>query len=134
MLLVPDNVEIHDFPTTKIWKKDGIVYAVSNGRGTSSVEEAKKLIADFRDLFGDEKICLLIDVSNTTNTPREVRDYVAEEFPKLLKAIAMLSDSALGKMLANLFFTVKSQPYPSKFFNDEEAARKWLSQYVDAEN
>lgn len=130
MLQIPDDVEVHDLSTSKMWFRGDIVCAVSKGRGSRSIEETKELIENFKKLTGDKKICLLIDVSNTMETPREVRDYAAEEFPKFIKAIAMLSDSALGKMIANLFFTVKHQPYPTKFFNDEEEAIKWLQQYI----
>lgn len=129
MLDIPDDVEIHEFPTSKFWIKNGIVYSVSMNRKTTSVKEAKAVMDDFRKIVGNEKICLIIDVSNTTESPREVRDYAAEEFPKFVKAIAMISDSALGKMIANLFFTVKHQPYPTRFFNDVSEAEKWLQQF-----
>jgi len=50
--------------------------------------------------------------------------------PRYIKAIAMVSDSALGKMLANLFFTLKKQPYPTKMFTNEQDAKEWLMQYL----
>ena len=130
MLTIPDDVEVHDFPTSKFWIKNGIVYSISKGKGSTTVDEARTLVEDFKKVIGPKKVCLIIDVSNTVETPREVRDYVAEEFPKFIKAIAMLSDSALGKMVANLFFTIKHQPYPTKFFNDVNEAEEWLQQYL----
>jgi len=73
---------------------------------------------------------MLVDVTHSMESTRETRDYVAEEFPKYVKALAMVSDSALGKMLANLFFTLKKQPYPAKMFNNEQDAKTWLKQYL----
>jgi hypothetical protein len=77
-----------------------------------------------------KKVCMLLDVTHSSETTREVRDFAAEELPKITKAIAMVSGSALGKVLANLFFLLKSHPYPVKYFTDETEARVWLRQYL----
>lgn len=134
MLTPPNDAEIHEWPTSTLWIKDGIVYAISR-KGERSLEETKRTLDLFKNIIddkmdGDKKVCLLIDVTNSPETKREIRDYAAEEFPKLVKAIAMISESALGKMVANLFFTIKTQPYPTKFFNNEKDAKKWLEQYL----
>jgi hypothetical protein len=42
----------------------------------------------------------------------------------------MISNSQLGKMLANMFFNMKKQPYPTKMFTDETEAKEWLKQYL----
>ncbi len=73
---------------------------------------------------------MLLDVTHSSETNREVRDFAAEELPKITKAIAIVSHSALGKMLANLFFSLNSQPYPVRYFTDEPEARAWLKQYL----
>lgn len=44
--------------------------------------------------------------------------------------MAMLSDSALGRMPANIFFNIKEQPYLTKMFNAEAAAKEWLKQLM----
>ncbi|MEX0720320.1 MAG: STAS/SEC14 domain-containing protein [Balneolaceae bacterium] len=133
MLTPPPDSEIIEWPTSRMWFQDGIVYAISK-KGDRSLEETKEMLETFKELvrkeLGDEKVCLLIDVTNSPETPRDIRDYAAEEFPKIVKAIAMISESALGKMVANLFFTIKTQPYPTRFFNSEKEAKKWLQQYL----
>lgn len=129
MLTPPPNTEIKNFPTSTFWMKDDIVYAISK-EGERSLEETKDIIESFKEWVGNKKVCLLIDVTNSPETKRDIRDYAAKEFPKFVKAIAMVSDSALGKMVANLFFTIKTQPYPTKFFNNVEEAEDWLKQYI----
>jgi hypothetical protein len=131
MLSIPEHARIIDLPTSRIWREDsGIVCVVSKKVEPQTVEQAREAIKLFRDYIGSEKVCMLIDVTNSSESSREVREFVAEEFPKLVKAIAMVSNSALGKMLANLFFNLKSQPYPVKMFNDETEARIWLKNYL----
>lgn len=127
----PKNAKVYDWPTSTFWfDEDGILCAVSKKIPPQSLEEAKKTIDDFRKLVGDKKICLLSESTNSSESTKEVRDYAAVEFPKFIKAIAVISKSALGRMLANLFFSIKEQPYPTKMFNDEKEAKEWLKQYL----
>ena len=85
---------------------------------------------EFKKITKWKKVCLLIDTTNSTPSSKEVRDYAAEIFPELVKAIAMVSKSALGRMIANLFFGLKPPPYPVKMFSEEAEAKEWLKQYL----
>lgn len=131
MLTKPTSANVMEWPTSTAWfDESGILCSISKKASSPTLEETKKVIEDFRSIIGNKKVCLLIDVTYTSESSREIREYVAEEFPKFIKAIAMVSDSALGKMLANIFFTLKSQPYPTKMFTDETEAKNWLKQYL----
>ncbi|MEX0685923.1 MAG: STAS/SEC14 domain-containing protein [Balneolales bacterium] len=132
MMKPPPDTELIDFPGSILWfdKEDGFMCAISKKKPPSTIEDIKKSLKNFKEIMGDDRICILIDVTNASEMSREGREYVAKEFPKLFKAIAMISGSVFGKMVANLFFTIKTQPYPTKMFTDEKEARKWLRQYV----
>ncbi len=131
MLKIPVNAKIIEWPTSTMWfDEDGILYSIQKKGVEQTIEEAKMYIEEFKKIVGNKKSCMLVDVTNTSETSREMRDYAAEVLPDVIKAVAMVSDSALGKMLANLFFTIKAQPYPTKMFNNEADARKWLMQYL----
>jgi hypothetical protein len=126
----PKNAEVIDWETSTMWfDEDGVLYSVSKKIPPQTMEQTKQALEDFKKIIGNKKVCLIIDVTNTAESTKEVRDYVAIEFPKFIKAIAMISKSPLGKMLANLFFKVKKQPYPVKMFNDEREAKEWIMQY-----
>jgi hypothetical protein len=127
----PSNVAVTDTPTSIYWyDENGILCSISKKSAPLSLEETKAVLEDFKKDLRSDKVCMLIDVTNTSESSRDVRDFAAEEFPKFVKAIAMLSSSALGKMLANLFFSLKTQPYPVRMFNDEKDAKEWLKQYL----
>ncbi len=127
----PRNVRVTDWDTSRFWfDEDGILYSVSKKGPKQTLEQVKRSMEDFKKVIGNGKVCMMVDVTNSPETSKEVRDYVAKEFPGIIKAIAMVSGSALGKMLANLFFSVKSQPYPVKMFNNEQEAKEWLKQYL----
>ncbi|MGQ0829168.1 MAG: STAS/SEC14 domain-containing protein [Bacteroidota bacterium] len=127
----PKNAKVYDWETSAFWfDEKGILCSVSKKVPPLSMNDTIRNIEEFKKIIGDRKICMLIDVTNSSESTREVRSYAATEFPKFIKAIAMISSSALGKMLANLFFTLKTQPYPTKMFNNENEAREWLKQYL----
>ncbi len=127
----PENAKIMEWPTSTSWfDEEGILCSISKKAPRQTLEETRQSVEEFKKITGNKKVCMLADVTNSTETTKEVRDYAAEELPKMIKAIAMLSKSALGKMLANLFFSVKSQPYPVKMFTDEQEARTWLRKYL----
>lgn len=131
MLTPPSDVKVHDMTITTAWfDEDGILYAVSKKGVGRTMENARKTLEGFKKLLDGSRVCLLVDSTYSSQTPREIRDYVAEEFPHMFKAIAIISGSALGKMVANIFFTIKKPAYPIKIFNNENEAKKWLKQYV----
>ena len=127
----PKNIKIFEWETSRFWfDEKGILCSVSKKVNPQSLEETKLIVSNFKKIIGNRKVCILLDVTNSSEASKEVRDYAAVEFPKFVKAMAMISKSALGKMLANLFFSIKTQPYPSKMFNNEEDAKEWLQQYL----
>lgn len=128
----PKGAEVLENESSVIWfDKDGIVCSVSKKVTTAvTLEETIEQMGAFVKFIHGKKICLLADVTNSAESSKEARDYAAAEFPKYIKAIAMISESALGRMLANLFFAVRTQPYPTKMFNSEQEARGWLKQYL----
>ena len=126
----PKNSNVIDFPTSTMWWDEGILCSVAKKAPPQTVEEAKKTIEEFKKITGGKKVCLLSDSTDSTPLSKEMRDYAAEVIPEIAKAIAIISRSAVGKMAANLFFSIKKQPYPVKMFTDENEAKEWLKQYL----
>jgi hypothetical protein len=132
MLTVPLGVKTYELPTSVIWvEPSGIVCSIAKKRQRpQTVEEVRQVIDMYKSIVGEKPRCLLADVTHSSATSREVREYAATELPKLIKAVAMVSESVVGKMMANIFFSLKHQPYPVKMFNDETEAREWLIKYL----
>ena len=128
---IPDNVEIHELPTSVLWfDESGILCSVAKKVPQQTIEEAKKTMIDFLKITGGRKVCLLSDSTDSPPADKEMRDYAAEVIPEVAKAVGIISRSAVGKMAANLFFSIKKQPYPVKMFTDENEAKEWLKQYL----
>ena len=128
---IPKNADLHDTVSSVAWRdENGILCSISKKAPPPTLEESKKEIDAFRKKFGPGKFCMLIDITDASPTPKETRDWAAEELNKMVKAIAMISRSALGRMVVNLFFGLKPPPYPTKMFSDEKEAKEWLKQYL----
>jgi hypothetical protein len=128
---IPDNVKLIEEPNSIMWfDVDGILCVVGKKAEAQTIEEAKKSTEDFKKMVGNRKICMMLDITDSSPTTKEVRDYSAQELIGLTKALALISRSALGKMVANLFFGLKPPPYPAKMFTNEQDAREWLKQYL----
>lgn len=127
----PPGVKVYDQPTSFMWfDENGILCSVAKKVPAQTVEEAKKNMVTFLEITGGKKVCLLSDNTDSPPANKEMRDYAAEVIPEIVKAVAILSRSALGKMAANLFFALKKQPYPVRFFDNEKDAKEWLKQYL----
>jgi len=79
---------------------------------------------------GGKKICWVGDVTHASFPTQEARDFAGEETPKFIKALALITNSQLSKMISNLFFALKRPPYPTKMFRNEKEAKDWLKQYL----
>lgn len=130
-MVLPENTEVFEFPTSTMWfDENGILCSIAKKVPQQTVEEAKKTMEEFRKITGGTKICLLSDSTDSPPANKEMRDYAAEVMPEIAKAVAIISRSAVGKMAANIFFSIKKQPYPVKMFIDENEAKEWLKQYL----
>ncbi len=130
-MVPPKNVKVINLPTSTIWFDEyGILCSVAKNVPAQSLEEAKKSMEELRKLTGGIKVCLLSDSTESSPLNKEMRDYVAEVIPEILKAVAIISRSPVGIMAANLFFSIKKQPYPVKMFDEESEAKMWLKQYL----
>ncbi|HTF05406.1 MAG TPA: STAS/SEC14 domain-containing protein [Bacteroidia bacterium] len=120
--------------TTNMWFDDhGILCSIAKKHPPQTEEQIEQTMKDFIKLSGGRKLCMLADITDAVPAKKETRERAADEFPKHVKAIALLTRSPLSKMIANLFFALKPPTYPMKMFNDPEEGREWLKQYLKQE-
>ena len=128
----PLHVETHENLTSVWWiEDDGILCSISKKEAPELTrQQSITQLEDFKQLTGHRKTCMLLDISNSRPIRREDREFVSQELEKIVQALAFISKSALGKMVANLFLNLKPPPYPVRMFTDEHEARQWLRQYL----
>ncbi|HEY6161235.1 MAG TPA: hypothetical protein VI112_08430 [Bacteroidia bacterium] len=127
----PKNAKVYEFPTSTIWfDEDGILYSMGKKAPAETIEESKRTLEQFKEIVGHKKVCMILDVTNAQPNNKETRDFAAKELPPLVKAMALISNSPLGRMMVNLFFGLKPPPYPARMCANEKEAKEWIRQYL----
>ena len=127
----PKDVEVFESPMSIIWfDGNGILCSVYKEKAQLTKEGLEVTFGFIKSRAKGKKICWLGDVTNLSSTDKETRDFSAAETPAFIKALALVTNSPLSKMIANIFLTLKKPPYPTKVFNNEIEAKEWLNLYV----
>ena len=56
---------------------------------------------------------------------------MAKEGAECITASALLVESALSRMIGNIFLTINKPDVPVKLFTNEQEAKKWLMEQAD---
>jgi hypothetical protein len=132
---IPPNVKTYDMSTSTIWfDEDGILYSLPKDipEEPFSVENTLKEMEAFRKITGNKKVCMILESNKNSKPPaKEHRDLIAKELDSVTKAMAIVTNSPLSRMVANLFFGLKPPAYPAKMFSNEEEAKEWILQFCD---
>ncbi len=117
------------------WLDDsGIVIAVGANHAIHTLEHAIENHKIIAELAGGIRRPFLIDMTDVKAMSHAARDYYAgPEPPKAITAVAILTTSSIGKMVANLFLSLTKPVLPTKMFTDFEEAKNWLMQFVQAD-
>lgn len=124
--------EVTETGTSKIWLgDDGIVRLVIKRGSEETLDTAKKNIAAIVKVSGVEKKPLLVDLTAVKSANREaIVYYTGEETTKSIAAVAMLTGSPVGKVLANFSLRFWPAKHSIKSFALEGDAIEWLKGFL----
>jgi len=126
----PKSAEVFDTPNSKYWFEGGILFVIAKKGPELSLENQKQQTEDFLKKLGGKKVCAVMDVTNTSPSSRETRDYNTKILPTMFNAIAFVSKKPVGRMIAHLFLGFNPMQFPVKMFADEQDAKAWIKQYT----
>lgn len=99
------------------FKEDVIVeleHVIANKEAREKIQQGKKML-------------VLGDIRKMWHISKAAQDYLAsKEVTNLNIAMAILTSSLMTVLLANFFIKFKKPATPTKMFNNEEKAVKWL--------
>ncbi|HLG02131.1 MAG TPA: hypothetical protein VI731_00960 [Bacteroidia bacterium] len=117
-------------PLSLMWfNEDGIFCSITKKNAPLTKAALRESFEFIRANSGGNKVCWLGNVTNLSPPEKEARDYAAEETPKFIQALALITNSTLSKFIANVFLQLKKPPYPTRLFTNEEDALQWLRQF-----
>jgi hypothetical protein len=127
----PDNVKVHEAPGGILWIKDNVLYFCGKKIDrVQTAEENEEELQLLQKMVGSKKMCMILDLTYAKPPAKGERDKAAGEMEKLVKAMALVGSSPLGRMVANLFFGLKPPTYPVKMFSNVKDAEEWIRKYV----
>jgi hypothetical protein len=130
---IPKNVKTYELSTSVVWQdKDGIWVSLPKPGVPPKLSKEQILdeVNKLKEIFGNKPVCLIGFSSPESPPPnREERELIADLFPQIVKAMAIVTTSPVSRMIANLFFGLKPPSYPTKMFSTFEEAKEWIMQY-----
>lgn len=122
----PESAEIFETATSKYWFEEGFLCAITKKAPAPPFETVKEQIEKFKKQLDGKKICAVIDITNASPSSREAREHNTKVLPELFKAIAFITGTPLGRIMATMYLGMKPPPFPTKVFSNEEDAKKWI--------
>ena len=113
-------------PKFRMWlRPDGIVQLVQSPQSTVLLEDARAAMEAMRQLTGDRRTPLLVDMHNAGSQDRRTRaEWTSRS--DLQSAVALIVGTPLSRKLGSLLLKVNKPPFPIRLFDDEESAVAWL--------
>lgn len=114
-----------------VWlDEDGVIIAVAESHDIHTLQHAIENTEINKKVSGGTPRPFLIDMNRVKTMSREARAYYAGPEPlQAVTAVAILTNSAVGKMVANFFLSLTKPKVPTMLFTDFSEAKKWLLQY-----
>jgi hypothetical protein len=110
---------------------DGILHAWASPGAQENIETARQHLHAVSRLSNGRRLPILVDLRNIRSTDRDARRlYSGHEFAEHVSAAALLVDSAVSRVIGNFYLGLNKTIYPTRLFNNEPDARKWLEQYM----
>jgi hypothetical protein len=114
----------------KIWlREDGIVQFVMDPGAKFTLADTREGLAGIVKISKARRRPLLVDARNLKSVDFAARHETAafEE----IKSAAILIDSAVSRMIINVFLTANKTNYPTRLFTSEVAAVEWSKEFLD---
>lgn len=109
-------------------RSDGIVEVRRTAAARVTRDDAIALLQSLDRLAGGHAVPLLVDVRSTQGLDRESR--LLFQQATSIRAAALLVDSPVSRVVANLFMGLNRPAYPMRLFNDEAEALSWLRGFL----
>ena len=111
--------------------KNDILYVQPSPESHADLELMQAVHKAFRQLTKGIKHPALIDMTNVKSMDYDSRKYIAEETGDIISAVALITKSAIGRVVGNFFIGINKPDYPARLFSNENEAIIWLKEISD---
>ena len=117
-------------PWGPIWlSDDGIIMNIGT-QSSQNKEDVVEYLAYIRKAGAGKRRSYLVEISRVRSMSKEVREeYDRQRTEDLVTAMALVTNSAIAKMIGNILIGISNGKVPTRLFTDPLKAREWLMQY-----
>lgn len=112
------------------WIEAGIVYFVYKPNSVVSLEAARKIVEDRVKFQKQQDFPIYCDIRGMKSADKEARNYLAKEGSSYARAVAVVVDSPMSKIIGNIYLGLNKPITPSRLFTDEKDAVEYLKQFA----
>ncbi|HQQ94659.1 MAG TPA: hypothetical protein PLQ93_08905 [Bacteroidia bacterium] len=121
------QVQVKDLSTTKVEYSDHIIYLRLKEDAEFTLENTLEQHQAQDELTKDQVYAVLVDARNHVSITKESREFMANYANPRRKATAILMNrNSAMLIMANFYMKVNKPRIPTKLFNTEEEAVRWL--------
>ena len=116
----------------RIWlDEDGILHTEVVPDVDITLADAQEITDAQRQLVGDKRRPLFVDMRHIKSITREAREhYAGEDAQRSVLAVALCVRSQIGKIIGNIFINFNATSLPTRLFSSETEALKWLRGFI----
>jgi hypothetical protein len=130
MIAIPTDRPIFEGEIATYWlEDDGILVSLSKST-PRTVETIANNVALVKRVTNNTRVPLLINLSRSPVPDRATRAFSTQPLPVVYRAMAMVSEPGLSRLIMSILFRFQQPPIPMKSFTDDAAARACLRQYL----
>jgi len=126
----PDKAALHESELATFWFDEHGILCASIKPVDPTLQKVMAHYELIRVISDDKKVCLLSNSSSAKLLDAETRRFIEDQQLIRFKAIAVLSDNAVGKVNTAIFKNINKQAIPIELFSDEDEARAWLKMHL----
>jgi len=109
-----------------------IVSRLLPNTGNMTLEQVIDDLASIRQRLGNRKMPKMMVVNKLSGTTSEVRSFYARPDATInLSAEAIVVPSKATKMMANFYLRMNQPARPTRVFNNEASALRWMEYYME---
>ncbi|MFZ6009124.1 MAG: hypothetical protein ACOYXT_02155 [Bacteroidota bacterium] len=111
----------------EFWVENGILFFVYKQGVTLDVEAAKRIVADRVKAQKNVSYPVFCDMRGIKDIDKNARDYLAKEGSQLVKAVGVLIESPVTKIMGNFYLKINQPLTPTRMFTDKNNALEFLA-------
>jgi hypothetical protein len=110
----------------EFWVEEGILYFIYKQGTVLNLAAAKKIVADRIMLQNGRPYPVFCDMRGIKDSDKAARDYLAKEGSTLVKAVGVLIESPVTKIMVNFYLSINQPLTPTRMFTDKSNALEYL--------